>query len=92
MVPQRRINTGYWEVHNIKMRLQRFISWLLETTNFKDVVKDEAIVNVLRVCLYALGIWSLLNTGFIYSYIAGSFTIAHSTVMVSYDLEGGRAW
>lgn len=37
-------------------RLPRFISWLLETTKFKDVVESEAIVDApwVRLCTFCL--------------------------------------
>lgn len=38
--------------HTYERRLLRFYSWLLETTNFKDVVEIEAIVDApwVRLC------------------------------------------
>ncbi len=49
---------GIGEVrNNIRKAFTRFISWLLETTNFIDVGKNEAIVDALWVRLCTSGLY-----------------------------------
>lgn len=55
-------------------------SWLFETTNFKDVVEIEAIVDApwVRLCTSNSFYWKWVGI-IAYTYFAGPFTIARST-------------